>query len=96
MGSNGGGVWVTGLPYPQRADAAWGWRAVGNAIATFEPSGKERLEAMRTQEGDKWLAWAAYQVVHVPQVVDKHTCCGEQEAVEIHRAYAPPFPGHRT
>jgi HEAT repeat protein len=79
-----------------RADAAWGWRAVGNAIATFEPSGKERLEAMRTQEGDKWLAWAAYQVVHVPQVVDMNTCCEEQEAVEIHRAYAPPFPGQRT
>ncbi|MFH1008473.1 MAG: HEAT repeat domain-containing protein [Candidatus Latescibacterota bacterium] len=79
----------------QRTDAAWGWRVVGNAITAFEPLGKERLEAMRTQKRDKWLAWAAYQVVHVPQIVDNYILCEEQEAVETHRTYAPPFPGHR-
>jgi HEAT repeat protein len=78
-----------------RTDAAWGWRVVGNAIAAFGPSGKELLESMRAQKQDAWLAWAAYLVVYVPQSAEKAILCDEKDAVETHRTYAPPFPGHR-
>jgi HEAT repeat protein len=78
-----------------RSDAAWGWRVVGNAIGAFAPAGKELLEVMRTQADDRWLAWAAYMVIHVPQVADKAIMCEETDAVETHARYAPPFPGGR-
>jgi hypothetical protein len=79
----------------QRPDAAWGWRPVGNAIAAFGDPGREALESMRTQPEDRWLAWAAYQVVYVPQSAYKVLLCEEKDAVEAHAQYAPPFPGHR-
>jgi len=79
----------------QRPDAAWGWRVVGNALMAFGEPGRTALEALRTQKEDRWLAWAAYQVVHVPQVAEKVILCEEQEALETHAKYAPPFPGHR-
>jgi HEAT repeat protein len=79
----------------RRPDAAWGWRAVGNAILGFGEVGTVALEEMRTQKQDRWLAWAAYQVVHVPQAADRIILCEEKEATETHTRYAPPFPGHR-
>jgi len=78
----------------QRSDAAFGWRVVGNALMAFGQPGTDILEAMRTQKEDRWLAWAAYQVVHVPQV-KKVVLCEEKDAVETHTKYAPPFPGWR-
>jgi len=86
----------------QRADAAWGWRVVGNAILACGQPGREILEAMRTerrgadQRQDRWLAWVAYQVLCVPQSPEKATLCEEKEAVETHTKYAPPFPGWRV
>jgi HEAT repeat protein len=78
-----------------RTDAAWGWRVVGNAIGAFVPAGNKLLESMRAQKQDGWLAWAAYLVIHVPQVADKAIMCEEKDAVETHTRYAPRFPGHR-
>lgn len=79
-----------------RSDAAFGWRVVGNALLSCGAKGKARLESMRTQSEDRWLAWVAYQVVHVRLTHMKLTLCSEAEAVEAHRTYAPPFPGYRT
>jgi HEAT repeat protein len=79
----------------RRPDAAWGWRVIGNAIKAFGQPGLDFLEGMRTQTKDKWLAWYAYEVVHVPQEPTKAVLCDEQEAVETHAKYAPPFPGRR-
>lgn len=79
----------------ERSDAAWGWRVVGNAIVAFGTPGTEWLETMRVQRDDRWLAWAAYQVVHVPQATEGFAFCEEEEAVETHRRLAPPFPGRR-
>ena len=50
----------------ERSDAAYGWRMVGNALL-LTPTGREALEQMRTQTDDRWLAWVAYEVAHVPQ-----------------------------
>ena len=61
----------------------------------FGDEGKAVLEAMRTQTKDKWLAWEAYEVVHVPRRRDGFTPCEEQDAVETHAKYAPAFPGRR-
>jgi hypothetical protein len=77
----------------QRADAAWGWRAVGNAMLAFGDAGKARLETVRTEHQDARLAWLAYQVVYVPQSAQKVLLCEEKDAVETHARYAPPFPG---
>lgn len=79
----------------KRSDAAWGWRAIGNALMAFGEPGKEALEKMRAQKQDKWLAWAAYQVVHVPQLAEKVVLCEEKDAIATHAKYAPSFPGHR-
>src|SRR5207244_9462898 len=65
----------------KKPDAAWGWRVVGNAMCACGRAGKEMLEAMRTQHQDRWLAWAAYQVLYVPQSPEKATLCEEKEAV---------------
>ncbi|MCD6360294.1 MAG: HEAT repeat domain-containing protein, partial [Armatimonadetes bacterium] len=63
----------------ERADAAYGWRVVGNALL-LTPEGREALEQMRQRRDDKWLAWAAYQVVYVPQRVCKMNLVSEEEA----------------
>jgi HEAT repeat protein len=78
-----------------REDAAWGWRPVGNAIKAFGQPGLESMEAMRTQQEDKWLAWYAYEVVHVPQEAGKAVTCDERDALDAHGRFAPPFPGRR-
>jgi len=86
----------------KRSDAAWGWRVVGNAMLACGESGREKLEAMRTerlgadQRQDGWLSWVAYQVLYVPGTPDRATLCTEEEAVESHEKYATPFPGWRA
>jgi HEAT repeat protein len=79
-----------------RADAAWGWRVVGNAISGFGPAGRELLESMRTQAEDRWLAWAAYLVLYLPQSEGKAILSTEEKDIATHSRYAPPFPGHRS
>jgi hypothetical protein len=79
----------------KRRDAAWGWRVVGNAMAAFGEPGKKELESFRLQRKDKWLAWAAYQVLYVPQLNDEPALTTEAEAVATHAKFAPPFPGWR-
>jgi hypothetical protein len=85
-----------------RPDAAWGWRVVGNGMLVCGRAGREMLEAMLTERHgadraqDRWLAWAAYQVLYVLQSPDRAILCTEKEAVETHAKYAPPFPGHRA
>jgi hypothetical protein len=76
-------------------DAAWGWRSVGNALLGFGEVGRARLESIREQTSDKWLAWYAYEVVHVPQYANAVATCTEDEAIATHDRYAPPFPGRR-
>jgi len=80
-----------------RIDAAYGWRVVGNAIVIF--GGTDILESMRKQTEDKWLAWAAYEVLYVVQK-DTNENSGfnivdEKLAIENHEKYAPAFPGWR-
>lgn len=83
----------------ERPDAAYGWRIVGNAILFLQ--GKDRLEAMRTQKDDKWLAWNAYEVVYLFQdlvIKDKAYSFNEvdeKQAIADHEKYAPEFPGWR-
>jgi HEAT repeat protein len=79
----------------RRSDAAWGWRVVGGAILAFGDPGKRSLEAMRTQKQDRWLAWAAYLVLHVPELAERVAPCDENHAATIHEKFAPTFPGHR-
>lgn len=79
-----------------RPDVAWGWRGVGNTMVALGQAGKDRLEAMRAQKKDRWLAWAAYQVLYVRQLPHKAILCEEKEDVETHAKYAPPFPGWRV
>ncbi len=80
----------------ERSDAAFGWRVFGNAMLQFHDSGRSALEAMRQQAEDKWLAWLAYETVHLPHRHARITPVEEAEAIRIHNAYAPPFPGRRT
>ncbi len=80
----------------QRSDAAFGWRIVGNALMRLAPEGPQALEQMRTQTEDRWLAWIAYEVVHVPQQTQKMQLIEEAEAVATHDRYAPEFPGIRS
>jgi HEAT repeat protein len=80
----------------KRSDAAWGWRTVGNAMLACGEHGREMLETMRTQRQDRWLAWAAYEVLYVLSLPKKIILCEEKEAVENHAKYAPPFPGWRV
>ncbi len=80
----------------KRSDAAWGWRVAGNAIANFGEPGKKALESFRLQRQDKWLAWAAYEVLYIPQPTDNPTLTTEAEAVATHNKFAPPFPGWRV
>ncbi len=79
----------------QRSDRDWGWRAVGNALVAISPRGREVLEALRTRNGDRWLAWLAYEVLYVRQLPGAVLACTEERAVADHAAFAPPFPGRR-
>jgi hypothetical protein len=47
-----------------RDDAAYGWRAVGNALLEFGSTGRKSLEQMHAQAKDQWRAWIAYEVVY--------------------------------
>jgi hypothetical protein len=80
----------------KRPDVAWGWRVAGNTMCAMGQAGKEMLEAIRAQKRDRWIAWAAYQVLYVPQSPKKAILCEEKEAVETHAKHAPPFPGWRA
>ena len=80
----------------KRSDASWGWRVAGNALLGFGDEGKVFLEKARTQSEDKWLSWAAYQVLYVPQNALAPVLTDEKTAVETHERYAPPFPGWRN
>ena len=81
----------------RRSDAAFGWRVFGNAMLRYHGPGRQRIEAMRTAPAtDPWLAWLAYQVVHVPQRDKRMQLISAAEAVEDHRRFAPPFPGWRS
>ncbi len=79
----------------KRSEAAWGWRVVGNAIVSFGEPGRIALESFRKQRDDKWLAWAAYQVLYVRQRNDDPALSTEAQAVADHAKFAPPFPGWR-
>jgi hypothetical protein len=79
----------------RRPDAAWGWRSVGNALLGFGEAGKARLEGVRSQTQDGWLAWYAYEVVYVPQHAAAVALCTEEQSIDTHDRYAPPFPGRR-
>jgi len=78
-----------------RSDAAFGWRVFGNAMLQYHKPGRDALEAMRVQRDDKWLAWVAYEVVHLPHRWCRIVQISEDEAVRSHEKYAPPFPGYR-
>ena len=81
----------------EREDAAFGWRVFGNAILQYHKPGRDALDAMRRQSSDKWLAWLAYEIKHLPhRQGGKIVLVDEQEAIEDHRQNAPPFPGYRT
>ncbi len=77
-------------------DAAFGWRVVGNAMLQYHAAGRDALEAMRTQPEDKWLAWIAYEVRYVPHRLARIVPVEETKALDIHRKYAPSFPGYRS
>ncbi|MBC8443400.1 HEAT repeat domain-containing protein [PVC group bacterium] len=79
----------------RRSDAAFGWRVFGNAMLQYHKPGRDALEAMRVQRDDRWLAWLAYEVVHLPHRWCKIVQIDEDEAVRSHERYAPPFPGCR-
>lgn len=82
-----------------RPDSAYGWRLVGNTMLSLQ--GKDRLETMRQQKEDKWLAWNAYETVYLFQdlvIKDKvyvFNEVDEKQAIEEHEKYAPEFPGWR-
>jgi len=80
----------------ERSDAAYGWRMVGNALLVVTPEGPEALEQMRAQTDDRWLAWVAYEVAHVPQRSQRMELVEEAEAIQSHKGYAPAFPGIRS
>ena len=80
----------------QRRDAPFGWRVFGNAMLQYHKPGRDSLENMRQQSNDKWLAWLAYEIVHLPHRLGKIVQVDEQDAIEDHKKNAPPFPGYRT
>lgn len=79
----------------KRSDGSWGWRVVGMALQRFGEKGQKALEQWRDQREDKWLAWNAYEVLHLPQSPHAPTITTAEEAVASHDKYAPPFPGYR-
>ncbi|NOY79872.1 MAG: hypothetical protein GXP31_02585 [Kiritimatiellaeota bacterium] len=76
-------------------DAAFGWRVFGNALLQCGTTGRKRLEQMRSQTKDKWLAWVAYEAVHVAHRVSKIIPVAEEQAILAHDQFAPSFPGTR-
>lgn len=78
-----------------RTDAAFGWRLVGNALTALGSTGRSRLELMRREQQNRWLAWLAYEALYVPLRVQDMQLVQESEAIRIHDTYAPPFPGYR-
>lgn len=78
-----------------RTDAAFGWRVVGNSLVALGSTGRSRLELMRREQQNRWLAWLAYEALYVPLRELKMELGTEAEAVRIHDTYAPPFPGYR-
>ena len=78
-----------------RSDAAFGWRVYGNAILNYHAAGRTKLEEMRTQRDDKWLAWLAYEGVFLPHRSARIVRIDEEDAIRDHDKYAPPFPGYR-
>lgn len=78
-----------------RTDAAFGWRLVGNALTALGSTGRSRLELMRREQNNQWLAWLAYEALYVPLREFKLELGTEAEAVRIHDTYAPAFPGYR-
>jgi len=79
-----------------REDAAFGWRAVGNAMLEYGEPGKAALDAMRVQKQDKWLAWVAYEVMYsVQKTASSFNLVDENDAIYYHNKYAPAFPGWR-
>jgi HEAT repeat protein len=52
-----------------RSDKDWGWRAVGNAILSFNDEGRAALQKMIDHPTDKQLADLAWRVVWIPQKV---------------------------
>ncbi|MCK5804854.1 MAG: family 10 glycosylhydrolase [Lentisphaeria bacterium] len=80
----------------QRKDAAFGWRVFGNSMLQYHKPGRDALEDMRKQSDDKWLAWLAYEIKHLPARHGKIAQVDEQDAVKDHEKNAPPFPGYRT
>jgi len=79
----------------RRPDAAFGWRVFGNAMLQFGRPGRVLLERMRAQKQDKWLAWLAYEVAHMPHRSMKMYLVDERAAIEDHEKYAPDFAGNR-
>ena len=79
----------------RRSDAAFGWRVFGNALLQYHKPGRDRLEQMRAQTEDRWLAWIAYEVIYLPHRHCKIEQIAEQDAIADHEKYAPPFPGYR-
>ena len=79
----------------RRPDAAFGWRVFGNALLQYHKPGRDRLEQMRAQTEDRWLAWIAYEVVHLPHRYCTIKQIEEHDAIVTHKKYAPPFPGYR-
>ncbi len=79
----------------KRCDAAYGWRLWGNSLLMCHEKGRKQLEKMRTRKNDKWLAWLAYETVYLPHRQMKMELIEEQEAIERHQKFAPPFPGYR-
>ena len=83
----------------RRADAAYGWRTVGNALRKFGAEGNAILEDFRKQTNDRWLAYISYQVLYeIQQEKPKNgnfNLVTKKEAIENHNNYAPAFPGWR-
>lgn len=79
-----------------RDDAAYGWRAIGNALLELGPAGRSSLENMRVQAEDPWLGWIAYEVMYsVQKVAPSFNLVPEGEAIRNHEKYAPRFSGWR-
>jgi HEAT repeat protein len=79
-----------------RTDAAFGWRAAGNALLAFGEAGSAILERLRAQKQDGWLAWLAYEVVYLPHTKPAFDLCEEERMIADHDRYAPAFPGYRA
>lgn len=73
----------------RRADADWGWRAVGNAILCFGDEGEAELRKLIADPSDRRLAENAWQVVYIRQSVMDYCLVDEKQDEEAHRHH--PF-----